>query len=77
MIAVYSSPISPELLNKKDNDCDGFEDEDYIDMDKVVTASSDYDEVHIHDTMPLDGDTDGDLLSDGDEINEFGSDQEV
>ena len=69
-----SSPISPELLDKKDNDCDGFEDEDYIDMDRDGDGLSDYDEVHIHDTMPLDGDTDGDMLSDGDEINEFGSD---
>ena len=34
-----SSPISPELLDKKDNDCDGFEDEDYIDMDRMATAS--------------------------------------
>ena len=69
-----SSPISPELLDKKDNDCDGFEDEitlTWIDGDGL----SDYDEVHLHDTMPLDEDTDGDLLSDGDEINEFGSDQ--
>ena len=55
-----SSPISPELLDKKDNDCDGFEDEDYIDMDRDGDGLSDYDEVHIHDTMPLDGDTDGD-----------------
>ena len=69
-----SSPISPELLDKKDNDCDGFEDEDYIDMDRDGDGLSDYDEVHLHDTMPLDEDTDGDLLSDGDEINEFGSD---
>ncbi|MAN21962.1 MAG: hypothetical protein CL985_02350, partial [Euryarchaeota archaeon] len=45
-----------------------------IDMDRDGDGLSDYDEVHIHDTMPLDGDTDGDMLSDGDEINEFGSD---
>ena len=43
-------------------------------MDRDGDGLSDYDEVHIHDTMPLDGDTDGDMLSDGDEINEFGSD---
>ena len=72
-----TSPISPELLDKKDNDCDGFSDEDYIDKDRDGDGLSDYDEVHQHDTMPLNSDTDGDLLLDGDEINLFGSDPRV
>ena len=63
-----SSPVGVEILDKSDNDCDGFSDEDFIDLDSDGDGLSDYDEVHIHDTQPLNYDTDGDLLSDGDEV---------
>ncbi|DAC25293.1 MAG TPA: hypothetical protein D7H76_03535, partial [Candidatus Poseidoniales archaeon] len=63
-----SSPVGIEILDKKDNDCDGFSDEDFIDLDSDGDGLSDYDEVHVHDTQPLNYDTDGDLMSDGDEI---------
>ena len=69
-----SSPIGVEILDKRDNDCDGFSDEDFIDLDSDGDGLSDYDEVHIHDTQPLNFDTDGDLLSDGDEILILGTD---
>ncbi|MFL2952992.1 MAG: S8 family serine peptidase [Candidatus Thalassarchaeaceae archaeon] len=69
-----SSPVGVEILDKKDNDCDGFSDEDFIDLDSDVDGLSDYDEVHIHDTQPLDYDTDGDLMSDGDEVLLFETD---
>ena len=69
-----SSPVGVEILDKKDNDCDGFSDEDFIDLDSDEDGLSDYDEVHIHDTQPLNYDTDGDLMSDGDEVLLFGTD---
>ena len=69
-----SSPVGVEILDKKDNDCDGFSDEDFIDLDSDGDGLSDYDEVHVHDTQPSDHDTDGDLMSDGDEVLLFETD---
>ena len=63
-----SSPVGVEILDKKDNDCDGFSDEDFINLDSDLDGLSDYDEVHLHNTEPLIYDTDGDFLGDGDEV---------
>tara|TARA_Y100001935_G_scaffold74750_2_gene62388 strand:+ start:709 stop:4278 length:3570 start_codon:yes stop_codon:yes gene_type:complete len=64
----FTSPLSTEILDKKDNDCDGFQDEDFIDIDSDADGLSDFDEFHLYNTNPSNLDTDGDLLSDGTEV---------
>jgi len=68
------NPGMQELLNGKDDDCDGLEDEGYNETDQDGDGLSDWEEFHVHGTSHEDPDSDGDGISDGQEIVEFGSD---
>ena len=61
-----------EILNGKDDDCDGLEDEGFNDSDADGDGLSDWEEFHIHGTNPEDSDSDGDGIPDRQEL-EFGS----
>jgi len=61
-------PAAPELLNGIDDDCDTFWDEGYNATDADSDNLSDYSEYHGYGTNWTNMDTDGDLLSDGDEV---------
>jgi len=67
------NPDMLEILNGKDDDCDGLEDEGYNDSDRDEDGLSDWDEFHVHGTNIGDPDSDGDGITDGQEIEEFGS----
>ena len=64
--AIY--PAAPELLNGIDDDCDSIWDEGYNSSDADSDNLSDYSEYHNYGTNWTNLDTDGDLLSDGDEV---------
>ena len=66
------NPGMEEVLNGKDDDCDGLEDEGFNDSDVDGDGLSDWDEFHIHGTNPEDSDSDGDGILDQLEF-EFGS----
>ena len=68
------NPGMPELLNGKDDDCDGFEDEGYNESDQDGDGLSDWDEFHLHGTSPISPDSDGDGISDDQEVEVYGSD---
>ncbi|HJM13133.1 MAG TPA: S8 family serine peptidase [Candidatus Thalassarchaeaceae archaeon] len=68
------NPEMVELLNGKDDDCDGFEDEGYNSSDSDGDGILDWEEFHIHGTNSTNADTDGDGLNDSTEINELGTD---
>ena len=61
-------PAAPELLNGIDDDCDLFWDEGFNSTDADSDNLSDYSEYHGYGTNWTNMDTDGDLLSDGDEV---------
>ncbi|MCH2642689.1 MAG: S8 family serine peptidase [Candidatus Thalassarchaeum sp.] len=66
------NPGMLEILNGKDDDCDGLEDEGFNDSDADGDGLSDWEEFHIHGTNPEDSDSDGDGIPDRQEF-EFGS----
>ena len=68
------NPGMPELLNGKDDDCNGFEDEGYNESDQDGDGLSDWDEFHLHGTSPISPDSDGDGISDNQEVEVYGSD---
>ena len=68
------NPGMLEILNGKDDDCDGLEDEGFNESDLDGDGLSDWDEFHIHGTNTENPDSDGDGIPDGQEIEEFGSD---
>ena len=68
------NPGAEELLNGKDDDCDGIEDEGYNDTDQDGDGLSDWSEFHVHGTNLNNSDTDEDGLTDLQELEEFGSD---
>ena len=68
------NPGMPELLNGKDDDCDGFEDEGYNESDQDGDGLSDWDEFHLHGTSPISPDSDSDGISDDQEVEVYGSD---
>ena len=63
-----------ELLNGKDDNCDGFQDEGYNETDQDEDGLSDWEEFHLHGTSPHLADSDGDGIPDDQEIEEYGSD---
>ena len=69
-----ANPGILEILNGKDDDCDGLEDEGFNESDQDNDGLSDWDEFHIYGTKVDDSDSDGDGIQDGREIQEFGSD---
>ena len=68
------NPGMSELLNGKDDDCDGFEDEGYNESDQDGDGLSDWDEFHLYRTSPISTDSDGDGISDDQEVEIYGSD---
>jgi len=62
------NPGMQELLNDKDDNCDGFVDEGYNETDQDGDGLSDWEEFHIHGTSPDNPDSDGDGMSDNQEI---------
>ena len=58
------NPGMQELLNGKDDDCDGLEDEGYNETDQDGDGLSDWDEFHIYGTSTISPDSDGDGISD-------------
>ena len=68
------NPGMLELLNGKDDDCDGSEDEGYNESDQDGDGLSDWDEFHLHGTNPISQDSDGDGISDDQEVLVYGSD---
>lgn len=68
------NPGMLELLNGKDDNCDGLEDEGYNESDQDGDGLSDWDEFHIHGTSPISTDSDGDGISDDQEVEVYGSD---
>ncbi len=58
-----------EILDDTDNDCDEDVDEDFTSIDSDSDGLTDYDEYHFYFTNPNIGDTDGDSLPDGYEVN--------
>jgi len=62
------SPSLTEILDNKDNDCDGIIDEDFYEMDSDSDGLSDYDEYHNITTDHNNQDTDGDGINDGFEV---------
>ena len=62
------SPSLNELLDKKDNDCDGEVDEDFYTIDSDNDGLSDYEEYHNITSDLNDDDTDGDGFNDGVEV---------
>ena len=67
------NPGMPELLNGKDDDCDGLEDEGYNSTDVDGDGIFDWNEFHIHGTNYTNSDSDGDGLEDAVEIAELGT----
>ena len=67
-------PAAPELLNGIDDDCDLFWDEGFNATDADSDNLSDFSEYHGYGTNWTNMDTDGDLLSDGDEVLIYFSD---
>ena len=68
------NPGMQELLNGKDDDCDGSEDEGYNESDQDGDGLPDWDEFHLYGTSPNSTDSDGDGISDDQEIEVYGSD---
>ncbi|PDH25311.1 MAG: hypothetical protein CND84_01995 [Marine Group II euryarchaeote MED-G35] len=68
------NPGMQELLNGKDDDCDGLEDEGYNESDQDGDGLSDWDEFHVHGTSPINPDSDDDGISDDQEVEVYGSD---
>ena len=62
------SPSLNEMLDKKDNDCDGAVDEDFYTIDSDNDGLSDYEEYHNITSDHNDEDTDGDGINDGVEV---------
>ena len=69
-----ANPGMQELLNDKDDDCDGLEDEGFNDTDLDGDGLSDWAEFHLYGTDLNNADSDGDGLSDAQEVEQFGSD---
>ena len=61
-------PFALEILNGIDDDCDSMWDEGFNETDADSDNLSDYSEYHAYGTNWTNLDTDGDLLSDGDEV---------
>ena len=68
------NPSMQELLNGKDDNCDGLEDEGFNETDLDGDGLLDWEEFHLHGTNYEDPDSDGDGITDGQEVEEFGSD---
>ncbi|MBU38786.1 MAG: hypothetical protein CMA59_04625 [Euryarchaeota archaeon] len=68
------NPGMQELLNGKDDDCDGSEDEGYNESDQDGDGLSDWDEFHLHGTSPISQDSDGDGIPDDQEVLVYESD---
>ena len=68
-----ANPGMPELLNGKDDDCDGLEDEGFNSTDLDGDGIFDWNEFHLHGTNYADADTDGDGLGDAEEIAVYGT----
>ncbi|MBF92634.1 MAG: hypothetical protein CMB78_02545 [Euryarchaeota archaeon] len=68
------NPSIQELLNGKDDDCDGFIDEGFDEIDQDSDGLSDWEEYNLYGTSINSPDSDSDGLSDYQEIVEFGSD---
>ena len=62
------SPSLIEMLDKKDNDCDGEIDEDFYTIDSDNDGLSDFEEYHNITSDHNDEDTDGDGINDGLEV---------
>jgi subtilisin-like proprotein convertase family protein len=62
------SPSLIEELDKKDNDCDGEIDEDFLSIDSDADGLSDYEEYHNINSDHNDEDTDKDGINDGLEV---------
>ena len=69
-----ANPDMEELLNNKDDNCDGFVDEGFNESDLDEDGLSDWSEYHSHGTEINNSDTDQDGLSDFREVEEIGSD---
>ena len=69
-----ANPGMEELLNGKDDDCDGMEDEGYNETDQDGDGLSDWSEFHVHGTDLNSSDTDQDGLTDLQEVEVFQSD---
>jgi len=68
------NPGMQELLNGKDDDCDGLDDEGYNESDQDGDGLSDWDEYHVYGTSTISPDSDGDGISDSQEVEVYGSD---
>ena len=68
------SPFKPEVLDAKDNDCDGVVDEDFFELDSDGDGLYDYEEYHNITSDPGLADSDSDGMSDGHEVKVTGSD---
>ena len=68
------NPGMEELLNGKDDDCDGIEDEGFNETDQDGDGLSDWEEFHLYGTNLNDSDSDKDGITDLEEIESFGSD---
>ena len=69
-----ANPGMQELLNGKDDDCDGLEDEGYNQSDRDGDGLTDWEEFHVYGTSTISSDSDGDGLSDEQEVLVYGSD---
>ena len=68
-----ANPGMEELLNNKDDNCDGFVDEGFNETDLDEDGLSDWSEYHSYGTEINNSDTDLDGLSDFQEVQEMGS----
>ena len=68
-----ANPGMQELLNGKDDDCDGWEDEGFNESDQDGDGLSDWEEFHVYGTSTISPDSDGDGISDEQEVLVYGS----
>ena len=63
----------PELLNGKDDDCDGLDDEGYNETDQDGDGLTDWEEFHVYGTSITSADSDDDGIPDDQEVLVYGS----
>jgi len=68
------NPGMQELLNGKDDNCDGLEDEGYNETDQDGDGLTDWEEFHVYGTSTINADSDDDGISDDQEVLVYGSD---